>query len=89
MRALVQKFGQKPLPGYAQCDCTLGLQVARNETEVLAPAEIHVQLPPDYLCRVVGNGTADPDGNKGFFTPPDCRLDAVRASTRALPFCEF
>ena len=40
----------------------------RNETEVLKPAEIQVQLPPDYVCMVLGDGTADPDGSKGFFT---------------------
>ena len=53
------------------------LDMARNETEVLVPAEIRVQLPPDYMCRVVGDGTADPDGSKGFFTPLAREVDSI------------
>ena len=40
----------------------------RNETEsALKPAQIQVTLPIGYLCTVVGNGTADPLGEKAFF----------------------
>ena len=40
----------------------------RNETEsTLKPAQIRVTLPSGYLCTVVGNGTADPLGEKTFF----------------------
>lgn len=40
----------------------------RNETEsTLKPAQIQVTLPSGYLCTVVGNGTADPLGEKAFF----------------------
>lgn len=40
----------------------------RNETESpLKPAQIQVTLPSGYLCTVVGNGTADPLGEKAFF----------------------
>ena len=51
--------------------------MARNETEVLMPAEIRVQLPPDYMCSVVGDGTADPDGSKGFFTLLARKVDSI------------
>ncbi|CAE7635772.1 unnamed protein product [Symbiodinium microadriaticum] len=60
--------------------------LGENETEVLMPAEIRVQLPPDYMCSVVGDGTADPDGSKGFFTQDlnnDGYADSPMATVRS------
>lgn len=43
----------------------------RNATEgELQPAQVQVVLPTGYLCSVVGNGTADPLGEKTFFQQP-------------------
>ena len=41
----------------------------RNSTDFvkLQAAQIRVLLPSGYLCTVVGNGTADPEGEKSFF----------------------
>ncbi|CAK9087825.1 unnamed protein product [Durusdinium trenchii] len=38
-----------------------------EEERNLQPAQIQVLLPSGYLCSVVGNGTADPEGVKSFF----------------------
>ena len=33
-----------------------------------------MRLSTGYLCSVVGNGTADPLGEKTFFKQPGCRV---------------